>query len=402
MYLCNRFRIDIPAVSIIVLTMSRKSASLAKNTAASILAAIALLAFPFRAAAADGDLNSEAIDTTALTGNWVSQLIKTGFHINDPRINYPAFPRFALKVYNWGDRTFNHYESAFVESTGKNWKLQMKNEMWMRTYIMQLADHSTIHITSRLYDDLGIHLSFMAVSVGYSFNLNSFMGDDTRRNRFDFNFTCSRFALNYWKQGVNGGAIIRKFGDYQGGHHLNYKFSDIDVDDSHLDLYYFFNNQQYSQAAAYCFSKYQLKSAGSWILGASYDRHNMRLDFSSLPPDMLEDLPNLQRDYHFRYSDYCILGGYAHNWVLSPRKWLINLTTLPFIGYKHTSVTEPTDRNIRNMISTNLTMMTSVVYNHRGLYTSLQGRFNGFVNMSNDLTFFNSNQMLTLTVGFRF
>ena len=129
--------------------------------------------------------------------------------------------------------------------------------MWMRTYIMQLADHSTIHITSRLYDDLGIHLSFMAVSVGYSFNLNSFMGDDTRRNRFDFNFTCSRFALNYWKQGVNGGAIIRKFGDYQGGHHLNYKFSDIDVDDSHLDLYYFFNNQQYSQAAAYCFSKYQ-------------------------------------------------------------------------------------------------------------------------------------------------
>ena len=90
MYLCNRFRIDIPAVSIIVLTMSRKSASLAKNTAASILAAIALLAFPFRAAAADGDLNSEAIDTTALTGNWVSQLIKTGFHINDPRINYPA------------------------------------------------------------------------------------------------------------------------------------------------------------------------------------------------------------------------------------------------------------------------------------------------------------------------
>ena len=180
MYLCNRFRIDIPAVSIIVLTMSRKSASLAKNTAASILAAIALLAFPFRAAAADGDLNSEAIDTTALTGNWVSQLIKTGFHINDPRINYPAFPRFALKVYNWGDRTFNHYESAFVESTGKNWKLQMKNEMWMRTYIMQLADHSTIHITSRLYDDLGIHLSFMAVSVGYSFNLNSFMGDDTQ------------------------------------------------------------------------------------------------------------------------------------------------------------------------------------------------------------------------------
>lgn len=338
-----------------------------------------------------------------LPGNWVRQLIATDFHINDPRIRYPKFPRFALSVYNWGDRIFNRYDTAYVEGTGKNWKLQLKNEMWMRTYIMQLADRSTIHITSRLYDDIGVYLSFMAVSIGYSFNVNSFLNDDTRRNRFDFSFTCSRFALNYWKQGVNGGAIIRKFGDFNHGHHLNYKFSDIDVDDSHLELYYFFNNMQYSQAAAYCFSKYQLRSAGTWMLGLSYDRHNMRLDFDNLPPDMLEALPTLQRNYHFRYTDYCVLGGYARNWVLSPRRWLINLTTLPFVGYKHTATGEKEEgRDIRNMLSFNLTMMASVVYNHRALYASLQGRFNGFVNMSNDLTFFNSNQMLTLIAGFRF
>lgn len=333
---------------------------------------------------------------------WIHQLIDNGFHINDPGVRYPKFPRFALKVYNWGDRTFNGYDSTYVVSTGKNWKAQMKNENWMRTYMMQLSDKSTVHITSKLYYDLGAYVSFMAVTLGYSFNLNNFMGDNTNRHRFDFNFTCSRFAFNFWTQKVNGGTIIRKFGDYQDGDHLNYPFNDLDVADSHLDLYYFFNNRQYSQAAAYCFSKYQLKSAGSWILGISYDRHNLRLDFSSLPQAMLDALPTLQREYHMRHTDYCVLGGYAHNWVLKPRKWLINLTTLPFIGYKHSSTTDHPSRDIRNMMSMNFTGMTSVVYNHRALYAAMQGRFNGFFNMSADYTFFNSNQMVTLIAGFRF
>lgn len=378
--------------------MLKHSTSYRFRVTARLLAVLYCCIQIFSAASAE---NTQS-DTTALRGNWVRQLIESGFHINDPRINYPAFPRFALKVYNWGDRTFNHYDSTYVESTGKNWKAQLKNETWMRTYFMQLRDRSTVHITSRLYDDPGIYLSFMAVSLGYTFNLNSLMGDNTKRNRFDFNFTCSRFAVNCWKQSINGGAIIRKFGHYEHGHHLNYRFNDIDVDDTHLDLYYIINNQRYSQAAAYCFSKYQLQSAGSWIVGLSYDRHNMRLDFSNLPADMLDALPTLQRNYHFQSTDYCFLAGYAQNWVLKPRTWTLNITFLPFVGYKHTSTADRSNRDMRNMISTNVSGMGSVVYNHKGLFLSLQFRFNGFLNMSNNLTFFNSNQMMTAITGFRF
>ncbi len=378
--------------------MSKDSNSYRSRSATWLFVALYSCIFSFTAKAS----GSAESDTTALHGNWVRQLIESGFHINDPRIKYPAFPRFALKVYNWGDHTFNHYDSTYVESTGKNWKAQLKNETWMRTYFMQLRDRSTVHITSRLYDDPSINLSFMAVSIGYTFNINRLVGDDTKRNRFDFNFTCSRFAVNYWKQSINGGAVIRKFGNYEHGHHLSYKFNDIDVDDSHLDLYYFINNQKYSQAAAYCFSKYQLRSASTWIVGLTYDRHNMRLDFNSLPSDMLDALPTLQRNYHFQSTDYCFLAGYARNWVLSPRKWILNLTVLPFLGYKHTSTADPSNRDIRNMISTNLSGMGSVVYNHKGLFLSMQVRFNGFLSMSNNLTFFNSNQMLTAISGFRF
>lgn len=347
-------------------------------------------------------ITEEIPDTTLLHGNWLDQVIEAGFHINDPRIRYPRFARWVLGVYNWGDRTFNRYDPEYVIATGKNWKTVAKNDLWMRNYILQLADRQTVHITSRLYDDLGVSLSFMAVSISYTWNLNHYFGDNTQRNRFDFNFTCSRFAMNYWRQSIDGGAVIRKFGDYRGGRRLDHKFSDISVDDNHLDLYYFFNHRHYSQAAAYCFSKYQLRSAGSWMLGVSYDRHNSWFDFSNLPEDMLRTLPTLQLKYHFRNTDYCILGGYAHNWVLRPRRWLINLTVLPFIGYKHQATNDMEDRDIKNMISTNLTAMASLVYNHRGIFAALQGRFNGFVNYSTDYTFANSNQMVTAVVGVRF
>lgn len=357
----------------------------------------ALLSIPFRASASEG---SDTLPT--LKGNWAEQLIKTGFHINDPRINYPAFPRFCVNVYNWGNHLFNYYDSTYVVGTGKNWKLQLKNDNWGRTYFMQLRDRSTIHITSNNYDDPGIYLSFMAVSIGYTFNLNSMFGDHTDRHRFDFNFTCSRFAVNYWSQKIDGGARIRKFGRYEQGHRLNFKFHDIDVDDSHFDIYYVLNNKKYSRAASYCFSKYQMKSAGSWLIGFNYDRHNLRLDFNNLPADMLDALPTLQREYHFQSSDYCLLAGYAHNWVLSPKKWVANLTIMPSLGYKHTANEGNSEIDYRRMLSANLMGMGSIVFNHKALFVSMQVTFNGFLNTTKNLTFFNSTQHAVFISGIRF
>ena len=62
--------------------------------------------------------------------NWVSQLFANGFRINDPGINYPKFARFCLKVYNWGDKTFNSYDPCYVVGSGKNWKFYGKSYAW--------------------------------------------------------------------------------------------------------------------------------------------------------------------------------------------------------------------------------------------------------------------------------
>lgn len=347
------------------------------------------------------DSSSMLADSVAVPSgrNWVRQLVSTGFHINDPSIRYPGFARWLVKVYNWGDRTFNSYDDDYVVGTGKNWKAYMKNDMWMRTYVMHFKDNSLLHISSKLYDDLGFNLCFMALSVGYTFNVNQLLGDNSVRHRLDFSFTSSLFSASFTSQMADGGAIIRKFGDFKGGKRLNYEFNDIHVDNRNFDIYYFFNHDHYSQAAAYCYSKYQLKSAGSWVIGFNYLRQHIDMNFEKLPLAMLDAIPSLDHEYRFSHTDYNVLWGYAHNWVLKPKTLLINITVLPSIGYKHTS---ESSSSIRDLVSTNIEGLGAIVYNRDAMFATLSGRFNGYLNFGKSYTFFNSTQILTASFGVRF
>lgn len=363
-----------------------------------------LLTFPVADSLASepaDSLSAELGDTVTAPSshNWVRQLISSGFHINDPSIRYPGFARWLVKVYNWGDRTFNSYDGRYVVGTGKNWKAYMKNDMWMRTYVMHFKDNSLLHISSKLYDDMGFNLCFMAVSVGYTFNVNQLLGDNSVRHRLDFSFTSSLFSASFTRQKAEGGAIIRKFGDFQGGKRLNYEFNDINVDNTNFDIYYFFNHDKYSQAAAYCYSKYQLQSAGSWVIGFNYLRQHIDMNFAHLPLAMLDAIPSLAREYRFSHADYNVLWGYAHNWVIKPKTLLINLTVLPSIGYKHTS---ESSTSIRDLVSTNIEGLGAIVYNRDAMFATLSGRFNGYLNFGKSYTFFNSTQIMTASIGVRF
>lgn len=332
---------------------------------------------------------------------WITQLIDNGFHINDPGVDYPKFPQFLLKVYNWGDRTFNSYDPRYVEATGKNWKILGKSYNWLESYRIFFPHRMRVSMFSDLYSDIGPYLNFMAVSIGYSFNANELVRRPVaERHNFEFNFTCALFSGSYRRMSTKGGMRITEFGDYKKGHHLSQKFNDVEQETTTADLYYFFNHRKYSHAAAYCYSKYQLRSAGTWIIGVDFTTQLIHIDFENLPEDMLQYLPGDATRYSFHYSDYNLLGGYAHNWVLKPKKWLINLTVLPAVGYKHLYSDSGDGR--KDMFSANIRANTSVVFNHRALFASLIGNFYGHAYFGNSYTFFNSVESLTLTVGARF
>ncbi len=180
-----------------------------------------------------GEPDSTACDTCCEGVSktyWIKQLIDNGFRIHDEGVCYPRFPRFCLNVYNWGDRTFNSYDTAYVVGTGKNWKLQGKSYNWMETSTITIPKQSSVNMHSDLYSDAGFSLNFMAVSIGYMWNINKLFTDPTNRRTFNFDFTCSRFSLNYQTVSSTGGMIITQFGDYNNGHRLHYKFDDCSTD----------------------------------------------------------------------------------------------------------------------------------------------------------------------------
>lgn len=328
---------------------------------------------------------------------WIKQLFQNGFHINDPGVDYPKFPRLLLSVYNWGDRAFNHYDPEYVVSTGKNWKLLGKSYNWMENYALIFPKNNLVHIASDVYSDIGGYLCFMAVSVGYMFNANELIGQHEPRSQFNLNFTCSRFNLDYTYTATRGSAHLRRFGKYQTD---RMKFDGVSNTTTSLSAHYFFNHNRYSHAAAYCFSKYQLKSAGSWLAGFGYTKQSVDLDFRQLPPDALESLPDIQPVYGFHYNDYMLSGGYGYNWVLHPRRWLINVTGTVGAGYKHTK--QKNTKGKRDMIATDVLASFSVVYNHRALFVAGQGHFTANFYVDEKYTFVNALNYLQLVVGMRF
>lgn len=332
---------------------------------------------------------------------WIKQLITNGFHINDPDVDYPRFPRFLRNVYNWGDRVFNSYDTTYVVSTGKNWKAQAKSFNWMQTYSFYFPHSEQVRIRSDFYADIGGYVSFMAVSVGYMFNANELMANNyNKRTNFNLNFTCSLFTIDYTHQTIDGGARLTHVGEIFKDTDVSVPFDGLKSDQTSLMAYYMFNHRRYSHAAAYCFSKYQLKNAGSWIVGFNLLQRNTTIDFTGLDPELFKPIPDMPLHYHFHYADYMVIGGYGYNWALKPRRWLINLTSLLGMGYKH-SHGDSSDGS-RNMVALQARLSAGVVYNYRGLFAALNIKGYAPFFFNGKYTMINTVLSTEATVGFRF
>lgn len=342
---------------------------------------------------------------SARADNWVRQLINSGFHINDTTIQYPRFPRFCLKVYNWGNRTFNTYDTNYVTGTGCNWKVSTDGNASMQSYgylfDMTGGREERVTMRSHMNYDVGVHLSFMAVTVGYTWNVNKLAHiNHAPHSAFDFNFSCALFTAELHLQHTEGNVSVTRFGEYNEGRRVNIPLDDVTNKLFYVRGYYFFNHRHFSEAAVYKFSKYQKRSAGSWLLGVSYTRQKLGVDFSSLPAEVLEFKPEkLPMQTNFNFHDFDIIGGYSYNLVM-PHHWVANFTFYPAVGYKRSLLTR--EKTPEELVSLNLSGRFGITYNHRALFASLQARGRGGFVFNSGYSFFNANTQASIILGVRF
>ena len=332
---------------------------------------------------------------------WRDAIKQKKFSIYDTNIRYPKFLNFCVNTYRWGDRVFNSYDTTYVRATGKNWKLMVKNHDWIDSYVGWLTpDRMRLGLSSSVASSVGLQLAFMAVSYAYMFDIDNLLGGDaTKHKRQDFSFTCSRFSIDIYYLKNESRTSIHHFGNYNHGKWFTKDFFDLNRECYGVYGYYYFNNKRYSQAAAYCFSKVQLKSAGSFLAGMSFSHQDVSMNFATLPADMQAELPGDERFYRFHYNDYNITAGYAYNWVFR-KNWLFNVTAAPSIGYRKSM--NSSIEGSKSLLATDLRFKMSLVLNRVRWFYGAQ--FISDMNWyhSPKHHFINANHDLTLVAGFRF
>lgn len=322
--------------------------------------------------------------------------------LSDKRIQYPKFVKWCVDLYNWGDRTFNTYDTAYVVGTGKRWKLMAKNDNWLDSYSLRLPQSIRVDMASDIAYNMGASLSYMAVSLGFMSNMdNVFAGNPVKHKKWEFQFSCALVAFDAYYSRNTGSTNITRLGDYRNYNlfDADYKFSGLTSESYGVDMYYFFNNRKYSQGAAYTYSKYQKKSAGSVISGIAVSHQNVKVDFNTLPEEIIDEMPSDKRNYHVKYNDFCIMIGYGYNWVFK-KNWVFNITAIPCFGLNHSL--NDTKEKQKDLVSFNIKAKMSLVYNYKRFFYSLNGKFDGHFYNGNDYKFFNSVGNLALVAGFRF
>ncbi len=345
------------------------------------------------------DKLNEPYDTTRNSGYWWRAMKHGKVNFKDSTMGYPKFVKFCYKTYVWGDRAFNSYDSAYVVGTGKNWKLILKSNNWVDSYIGTPFNDVKMIVNSNLVSNIGVSLSFMAVSVGYSVSVSNLLHGGKLSKKLDFSFTCARFTADafYWenKNEVNVIFSDKKLDDDR----HKFRMSGVTRKAMGLSAYYFFNNRRYAQAAAYCFSKYQRRSAGSWLAGISLQHFDVKFDVEQLPEQARVYIPSQEEAPRVLYNDYCVLVGYGYNWVLG-RKWLMNFTFTPYVGYRYNILPQPGEK--QGDISLNFRGRIGAVYNHKQFFVGLQGYADHHRYKRDDSRLVNSMLEFSALAGIRF
>lgn len=360
---------------------------------------IAVAAAPKDSAAAD-TLHSLTVRREDSPNWWWNRLKNNTLNMKDTSIIYPKFLGFCVGVYNWADRTFNTYDSLYVKGTGKRWKAIVKNENWADSYAFNFRHNMPMRFMGDIYCNLGFYLQYMAVSVGYTLDMSNIIGNKPMlHKKFSAGFSCSLFSVEGYYRENTGGSYLRTFGDYNKGHLFKEEFPGISMIDYGVDAYYFFNHKKYSQGAAYSFSKLQVRSAGSAIIGFNYGYRDITIDLTTLPEKLLPFLKIPPTKYRFHYNNFCVMAGYGYNLVFA-KNWIYNITAIPAIGLNRCF--DDSLEGKQDMLSLEITGRTSLTWNIDNFFLGVQLQFDGSWYRSSDYSLFSSVENASVSVGVRF
>lgn len=189
--------------------------------------------------------------------------------------------------------------------------------------IYSKADLSTSHKTT-----VSIGASYRGISAALAINPAKLSGA-YKDYEFNLNYYSSSISIDfsYQRSESLSGDVWRDDNKSQ------LESGDVTLKVINLAGYYTFNHRRFSFPAAFNQSYIQRQSAGSWLVGVSYQGGSIKTN------DELKSRNPNAPDVSIDVGHFGIGGGYGYNWVLGKR-WLLHFSMLPtFVVYNRNKFT---------------------------------------------------------------
>ena len=349
---------------------------------------------------------NEPYDTTRDDRYWWRALKHGKVDFQDESIHYPAFISWCWNTIQKTNSIINDYDTSYVVSTGKKLKITLKNVNWYDDYDFEDEDKLKILFHSSRSSNIGLSASLMGISAGYQMAFDNFFGRKATSKKFELSFTCSRFSVEYYRLLNTGDMTLTYIFDKEKAYY--HHFSGLKRKSWGINAYYFFNHRHYAQAAAYSFSKFQRRNAGSLLAGVSVSHRNFTLLYRDTPEELRDqafydeygdDADDIEETM-FDYTDLSLNVGYGYNWVLS-RQWLINATALLYSGIKFAHAKSTSDGGHR-LWAVSGKLRLGFVYNYGRFFGSLQGYLDSHFFNTGIYKFHSHLYDITATFGIQF
>lgn len=208
------------------------------------------------------------------------------------------------------------YDTAYIGRPDARWTIKYRGNLSgadMRTTSVTDGVENRSRVTADCRGTLSMAVAYRGLGLGVAVNPAKFAG---KCKDFEYN-------LNSYSNRYGFDVVFLSSKTYHG-----YKAADAGRIDIHkgqisqnalnLNFYYAFNYRRFSFPAAFSQSYIQKRSAGSWMIGASFDGSKTELN-----------------DMTIRLNEFAVGAGYAYNLVIA-RHWLCHLSALPTMTiYSH-------------------------------------------------------------------
>lgn len=235
------------------------------------------------------------------------------------------------------------YDTAYIGRPDARWTIKFRGNLSgadMRTTNVTDGVENRSRVTADCRGTLSMAVAYRGLGLGVAVNPAKFAG---KCKDFEYN-------LNSYSNRYGFDVVFLSSKTYHGykasdAQHIDIKKGQISQYALNLNFYYAFNYRRFSFPAAFSQSYIQKRSAGSWMIGASFDGSKTELS-----------------DMTIRLNEFAVGAGYAYNLVIA-RHWLYHLSALPTLTiYSHDYTKTRTSANEDNAQTATSTVRHDMKY----------------------------------------